>query len=172
MKGCDGCGECCHLLEVSDIAKPAFHWCPQARHGANGAKSCGVHEKKPAACVAFHCLWLMSQLRPNQSDALPDALRPDRCHVIFYRNGTERDPRVIFAEVDPKFPQAWQSEVVMNQVNALTLRGAIVIVQIAGIRIIFQKGQPVVKTDVVTAEALAGKVVDLDKVRMGSRLVH
>lgn len=159
MKSCDGCAECCGLLPIAEIQKAENTWCREVHEDLAG-KRCGIHDRKPQSCVNFFCLWLMSQMRPASKDHLPDSLRPDRSHVVFYRNGTETDRRTIFAHVNPQFPNAWYSDVVSNEIARLINRGAIVIVQESEKRIIFQKGQPTVTTTAETANFLAGRVID------------
>lgn len=166
MKGCDGCGECCRLLDVQEIQKPKYVECSALRRDLHGNARCGVQEQKPSSCVAFFCLWLMSQMRPNPGEALPDLLRPDKSHVIFYRNGTEQDPRVVFLEVDPKFPNAWAEVIVQVEINRLKNRGAIIVVQIGDDRVIIQKDQPIVRTHAATAAQMAGRRFNWKRPRM------
>jgi hypothetical protein len=40
---------------------------------------CGIYEERPPVCRRFACGWLLA---PN----LPEALRPDRCGVLFCTN--------------------------------------------------------------------------------------
>lgn len=40
---------------------------------------CGIYEERPAVCRRFQCGWLLAE-------NLPEALRPDRCGVLFCTN--------------------------------------------------------------------------------------
>lgn len=159
MKSCDGCGECCKLLEITEINKAENTPCSLLRVANDGALSCGIHEKKPSSCGAFFCLWLMSQMRPDPKERIPEHLRPDKTHVVFYRNGTEIDPNIITAHVNPEFPMAGYANSVMEEVKRLMNRGITVVMQIGDTLVFHKKGQPTVTTDAKTARTVAGRTI-------------
>lgn len=68
-RSCGPCRECCIVLDVTPIGKPANTPC---RHLC--ARGCGIYEDRPNACREFTCGWL--------EGALPKSLRPDRTHVV------------------------------------------------------------------------------------------
>jgi hypothetical protein len=69
-------------------------------------------------------------------------MRPDRTHVVFYRNGAEADVRAIVAHVDPAHPQAWQREPAAGEIDRLLRHGAVVTVEIGALRVGLRAGQP------------------------------
>lgn len=155
---CGSCDQCCRLLEVEDLTKPANQPCSHLR-GFGLPDRCGIYAGRPAACAMFRCLWLASQARPNPAERLDVALRPDQTRVVFYRSGEEVDPRTIFVHVDPAYPLAWTVGPAAAEVDRLVGNGAVVIVLVNDERIILQRDQPVVRTTEVElrrrAEALA-----------------
>jgi hypothetical protein len=58
----------------STFTKPAGTPCPHLIQ-----VGCGVYQERPAVCRRFECAWISA---PN----LPEALRPDRCGVMFCTN--------------------------------------------------------------------------------------
>ncbi|MGU3537985.1 hypothetical protein [Methylobacterium sp. A54F] len=78
-RSCGACTACCRILEIAALGKPAGVLC---RHNTGAA--CGIYDERPLACERWHCLW-------RRIGAMPDALRPDRCGVVF---SLERRPPV------------------------------------------------------------------------------
>lgn len=70
-RSCGSCTLCCRVLEIQALDKPAGLLC---RH--NTGSGCRIYPERPEACARWHCLW-------RRIGALPDALRPDRCGVMF-----------------------------------------------------------------------------------------
>jgi hypothetical protein len=70
-RSCGTCTACCRILEIAALDKPAGVLC---RHNTGAA--CGIYAERPLACERWHCLW-------RRIGAMPDALRPDRCGVVF-----------------------------------------------------------------------------------------
>lgn len=68
---CGTCAECCRVLEIKALAKPAGTLCAHQTGVA-----CGIYRDRPAACATWHCLW-------RKIGALPDELQPDRSGVMF-----------------------------------------------------------------------------------------
>lgn len=136
---CDGCSECCRLLPVDDIQKPAETPCRHQRNNSGGC--CSVYDNRPAACATFMCLFLASQYRAPQH-RLDAWLRPDKTHVVFYRSGIEEDPRAINGHVDPEYPDAWRSEIVSGEISRLLLNGAVLHVTVRDTMIVLKEDQP------------------------------
>ena len=145
MSDCGSCGECCRLLEIEEIGKPWNTPCIHQRASHHNG-CCSIYERRPVSCGAFRCLWLASQTRVP-GERLDPWLRPDKTHVVFYRNGGEKDPRTIFAHVDPRYPEAWTHEPVASEVSRLVDRGAAVIVVIGKRRIALRKDRPPLFSD-------------------------
>lgn len=81
------CGEChaCCIVPGFDAApgeagfhKPANTPCPHLVQ-----IGCGIYAERPPVCRRFECAWIAA---PN----LPEALRPDRCGVLFCTNDHPR----------------------------------------------------------------------------------
>jgi hypothetical protein len=146
MASCDGCALCCKVLSVDEIDKPAGRWCKKIHRTEHG-RSCGIYPERPGACRAFECLWLLSQSRPGQE--MQPELRPDRSHVVFCPdftlNGAEDiDPeqRVLYAHVDPDWPNAWRSPLPRLTIRTFLQRGGQVIVVIGQRRILLRRDRP------------------------------
>lgn len=77
---CGECRACCITLgfqalpEDSPFEKPYGVPCQHLIQ-----IGCGIYQERPPVCQRFACGWLQA---PN----LPDALRPDRCGVLFCTN--------------------------------------------------------------------------------------
>jgi len=155
---CGPCAECCRLLAVAELAKPENHACRHARPGIM-AGCCGIYEQRPAACVAFTCLWLASRGRGGPAERLAPALRPDKTHVVFYRNGSEADPRTMTAHVDPARPDSWLAEPVAGELRRLVAKGAIIIVEIGDRRVVLRRDRPPLFTSTAELAHLAAPAV-------------
>lgn len=83
---CGGCTACCTTISVSEIDKPAYSPCRQLHAPFSASVGCRIYNRRPFSCSAWSCLWITS---PSMSDAL----RPDRCGVIF-------DPMLDVAAID------------------------------------------------------------------------
>ena len=94
---CGGCRACCITPGFqaregeAPFEKPPGVPCPHLV-----TIGCGIYDERPPVCRRFECGWLQA---PN----LPDALRPDRCGVLFYANDNARGEGVaIYAhELEP-----------------------------------------------------------------------
>lgn len=80
QRECGECRACCIIPgfkaspEEAPFSKPPGEPCVHlAEHG------CSIYPERPPVCRRFQCAWLSA---PN----LPDALRPDRCGVMFSTN--------------------------------------------------------------------------------------
>jgi len=117
---CGGCTQCCKLIPVEVLNKPANTWCTHCDIGVG----CTIYEDRPDACHDYPCLW-------NMQHSLPDDLRPDRTHVIFE---SLRHSRTVLAIVDPDFPDAWCDERPMWLISKLIGEGVGVVVSCDGRR--------------------------------------
>jgi hypothetical protein len=108
---CGSCTLCCRLVGVLELAKPPDEWC---RHCLPGL-GCRIYEDRPKSCQAFECFWF-------SNDWMPDALRPDRCNVIF--EGMQ-EANTILAIVHPDHPDAWQAPAVLGFMEMLVRRHGI-----------------------------------------------
>jgi hypothetical protein len=70
---CGECVACCRILKIDtpELQKPAGVLCPHST-----GKGCGIYDTRPGQCRTWFCLW-------RRIEAMPDALRPDRCGVVF-----------------------------------------------------------------------------------------
>lgn len=109
---CGTCTACCRVFDIPQLEKPAGEWC----HNCAIGKGCKVYETRPTVCVEFECLWLQSQQRSDPGEALPLALRPDKCKVVF---GPSTDPNVMAALTMPGTPTAWRRKDVRALIDLL-----------------------------------------------------
>lgn len=88
-RSCGSCTLCCKVLAVPEIAKPAGHWCPQARKGTG----CSIYDTRPEMCREFRCLWLQGHLSAEH--------KPDRIHGVVVPT---KDGKNLQVMEDPGFP--------------------------------------------------------------------
>lgn len=111
-RSCGACSECCRLLHVIELAKPAGVWCPHCRPGAGG---CSIYEMRPSICRSFACGWLMSS-------KVSDDWFPLDCHMVLSLavfNGIQ----TVTVTVDPEFPDAWRKHPHFAQLKMMATRG-------------------------------------------------
>jgi hypothetical protein len=95
-RDCGGCTMCCKLLQIAEIDKPRFEWCPHCDIGVG----CQIYAQRPGACHTFHCSYLVSP------DLGPE-WKPSRSRIVLtYEEGPGR----IGIHVDPDRPDAWRRE--------------------------------------------------------------
>jgi hypothetical protein len=82
---CGECTACCRVFDVPEVKSPAGEWC---QHCAIGV-GCKIYADRPATCVEFECLWLMSQTRDDPGEHMPPEMRPDRSKVVFSASTNE-----------------------------------------------------------------------------------
>lgn len=68
---CGACRECCIVLEVEAMQKPADVPC---RHLC--AKGCGIYQRRPDACSGFTCAWREGQLGRRD--------QPSNTHMVIW----------------------------------------------------------------------------------------
>jgi hypothetical protein len=103
-KNCGSCTQCCRLLHVPELDKPAWVNCPNCALGVG----CKIYSERPQSCRDFVCGWL------SIPDMGPD-LKPDRCHVMLYQS----DAYTMVANVDPDWPEAWRAPNVISFLHRL-----------------------------------------------------
>ena len=86
---CGECNECCTVLAVKELGKPADVPCPNLVTG-NEAGCCGIYEDRPAACRKFECGWLVGNFH--------DDFRPDRIGIVVYQVDSEVGKGICLAE--------------------------------------------------------------------------
>jgi len=120
MRTCEGCTLCCTVIAVPALEKPAGVAC---RHCE--AAGCGIFAApaRPAACHAYRCAWLFNA-------AWPDALRPDRCGVVFEPFGD----RCMAAAVDAAHPMAWREGQARLAIEVLLAHGWAVVVVVGNVK--------------------------------------
>jgi hypothetical protein len=104
-KSCGSCTECCRIVGVDELAKPAGTPCAHCTNGVG----CRIYADRPESCRTFMCDWLAHpQLGPE--------LRPDRCHVVLMHLPESRG---VVAGCDPEHPDAWRAPAVINLLRRL-----------------------------------------------------
>lgn len=106
---CGSCTACCRVYAIPSLDKPAGKWC---EHCAIG-EGCKVYETRPALCVDFQCLWLMSQ---SKDAPLPAELRPDRCKVVF---SPTTNPDIMAGITMPGAPDAWRRKAARDLIDTM-----------------------------------------------------
>jgi Fe-S-cluster containining protein len=74
MRGCGECSLCCTVLRVDELRKLGGVPCNELRAPGSGGGCCGIHERRPAVCRAYRCLWLQGGLEERD--------RPDRLGAV------------------------------------------------------------------------------------------
>ena len=82
---CGNCTACCKNLELHEVPSKIGELCRFCTEG----KGCQIYEERPQECAEFLCMWA-------QMEEVGEELRPDKCGVIFSRQGDD----VIAARVD------------------------------------------------------------------------
>lgn len=105
MNKCGECKLCCKLLAIVELPqpKPRLQWCPNCNVKSSDA-GCRIYDQRPHECQQFVCGWLSDQ---DNKNPLPEALRPDKSHVIIDVTKTGED---LVIHSDPNYPGAWLKE--------------------------------------------------------------
>lgn len=109
-RDCGECDLCCKLLETHGVPSPIGTYCQYCDNG------CTIHDTRPDECREYQCMW--SQM-PEHFAMLE--LRPDKCGVIFDRQGDD----VISARIDEG---TMIKDLAMAQINNFNIQGFSVIV--------------------------------------------
>jgi hypothetical protein len=115
MNHCGTCTACCRVFAITELEKPAGKWCQHCDVGVG----CQVYDTRPSTCVEFKCLWLLSKDAEPQHH-LPDALRPDRCKVVFSPSTNED---IYVATTLHGYPLAWRKHAVHSFIRWLVKKG-------------------------------------------------
>lgn len=115
---CGSCTACCRVYAIPDLNKRAGPWCQHCDVG----KGCRIYEARPKLCADFACLWLQSHER---GQGLPDALRPDRCKVVFSPTTNED---IMAAITMPGSPGAWRKGEARKLIDKMVEAGVRVVV--------------------------------------------
>lgn len=99
---CGTCTQCCKTMGVTELAKPRDRWCTHCAVG----HSCRIYDDRPQSCRDFVCLWLHTQ--GQEEGRMPEALRPDRCKVVFDMKAMPNGAVALAAYVDIGRPRAAQ----------------------------------------------------------------
>jgi hypothetical protein len=104
---CGGCTLCCELFPVEWLAKP-----PNTHCAYECEAGCAIHDTKLAECSDFECAWLQS--------GAPDALRPDRCGIVFEK----LSDRLFYGTVARRTDDGlWQARSFVEQGYSVVLAG-------------------------------------------------
>jgi hypothetical protein len=118
---CGACSQCCKVMGIDELAKPAGVWCSHRVVGVG----CDIHGRHPASCRAFACQWLVEP-------AMPPRLRPDRTKVVLVAEG---EPARLVAYCDPANPLAWRREPVYSLLKAQARAAVRSVIARAGARL-------------------------------------
>ena len=127
---CGSCTACCKLVGVEELAKPLDSWCAHCDKG----RGCRIYEERPPSCRGYACSWLAAR---EAGQAVDDALRPDRCHVVFHRREGDRE---VMAHVDPARPDAWRAGAAMRMIADIASSGTPVMVRAGKLRVVVEAG--------------------------------
>ena len=120
MRACEGCTLCCTLLAVPALEKRP---CEVCRHQTTTGCNIFGEPIRPAMCRSYQCAWL-------QNATWDDALRPDRCGVVF-------EPfvgRNMAAAVDPMRPASWSAGPARAAIDQLLAANVAVIVVVGQVK--------------------------------------
>jgi hypothetical protein len=102
-RNCDGCAMCCKLLSIEELDKPLVQWCPHCvKH-----QRCGIYERRPPSCAAFHCGYLFNA-------GLGDHWKPSKCKMVV---SYEHDANRVAIHVDPGRGDAWRNEPFLSEIR-------------------------------------------------------
>ena len=104
---CGDCTLCCKVMEIEALTKPADAWCPHCRP----KRGCAIHDRRPAECVNFNCLWLVNE-------RLGERWKPSKAKFVLT---TSEDG--IEVRCDPGFPDAWRREPYASEIRRWAVSG-------------------------------------------------
>lgn len=119
MRECGNCTACCTQLNVPEYDAPVGVTCSNCKViGADAG--CTIHTTRHQVCRNFSCLWLMQE-------QIPDALRPDRSHVLFE---LPAGAKTYVGHIDPAFPDAYNEPGVRVLIQKITEAGNAVVLHL------------------------------------------
>ena len=107
---CNGCGMCCKLLAIEELAKPEGQLCSNFAKG----HGCVIYSTRPGSCSSFQCLWSVTA-------AMDESWRPDKCKFLIRTLATGE----LMIDVDTGSPDAWKQEPFYGQIKAWSRRPAL-----------------------------------------------
>jgi hypothetical protein len=116
---CGGCTECCRLLAVEELNKPANTICVHCAPGSG----CLIYDTRPGTCRRFMCAWL------TQAE-VGDHWRPGNCKMVLQ---PDRASATLVVHVDPEFHQAWRDTPYQDDLRAWAAAG------VAGCKLVLVK---------------------------------
>ena len=128
-RACGSCTLCCKLMGVVSIAKPVNTWCPHCQKG----KGCKIYDSRPEECREYACEWLTNP-------ALPEALKPDKCRVVF--SMLDEGGPFLHVIADPGYPGALQDPLVRDAIERAQSRKVDVITWVGKRRAVYTSGEP------------------------------
>lgn len=111
QRHCETCSQCCRLLSIDALQKPAGEWC---KHCEPGAEGCTIYQKRPEECSTFHCDWRLSE-------HLGSEWFPQKSKLIVVSNSAANR---IDIHVDPNTPTRWREEPYFSQIKLWSVLGA------------------------------------------------
>jgi hypothetical protein len=135
---CGACDVCCRIYEIDapGVKKEPGVLCPH-----HTGKGCGIYATRPGMCRDFFCLW-------RRVERFSDALRPDRCRVLF-RSIRIEEPRIIFesysiiAQAITPDPAVFEHEPVKGALELLAQEGRVPIwTSLCGVKSLFYPDFP------------------------------
>jgi Fe-S-cluster containining protein len=94
MRACGDCSLCCTVLRVDELRKLGGVPCRELRAPGPGGGCCGIHERRPAVCRAYRCLWLQGGLEERD--------RPDRLGAVLDVVTAGAETRLEIHQADPE----------------------------------------------------------------------
>ena len=89
IRSCESCTECCTLLQIPTLQKPARQKC------SNICKEgCSIYSSRPAECRTFQCFW--------SEGYLSEAARPDKSGIMAYHIDSQFGRTLLIVELKPK----------------------------------------------------------------------
>jgi hypothetical protein len=115
-RSCEDCTQCCKLMAVHELAKPAGVWCQHCDIGAG----CRIYAARPEDCRTFYCGWRLDPL-------MHDAWRPADSRMV-----VKFEPNRILVHVDRDRKDAWRREPFQSQIRgwaaaAIRLGGDVIV---------------------------------------------
>ena len=134
---CGECTACCTLLPIEPIDKPVNTLCEYC----NGY-GCRIYDTKPQTCTEFECAYL-------QADGVPEALRPDKCGIIFIK----KTDRIFTGAI---MPDTKTSDIAKGQIHAFNTQGySVVLISVN------EKAPHLILAKDHNAEAIMGEYVEV-----------
>jgi len=94
MRGCRECRECCIVMAINELQKPADEACPHLC-----AKGCDRYASRPLECRKFDCMWLTS--------ILPAWMKPNKVHAVVWPADVQNEEGVAVQIVRVNFNAAF-----------------------------------------------------------------